>query len=405
MPIQIGFDCCQLSLFIMKRIHLTLLIWLPMLVMAQNISNQNFKLNGKFVGRDTGLITLSYINLSNKEINDSVKLKKGEFVFKGLISEMAVARISLVTKSNSIWVDNGSDIFLEPVTMNITLTEHQLKKNILIGSTTQLDYERLQKQKEELNMIKEDLGAALQSIKKAKKTELGISGLSSIQDSIRSAYRKCKKREQLIDLQFIRNNPSSYLSPYLLLYYIPDLNVDSAEQVFSNLDNKVKRSKMGLNAKSVIEGKKHSSIGSVAPLFDSRDLDNKRIDLISFRKRSYVLLDFWASWCIPCRANNPHMIGQYKKYRDKGLEVIGISIDSKESNWKKAVDDNKIGIWKHIRTGSGLYDSLATKYAVDGIPTLVLIDKNGIVVGRYLGNGEEELEKLDDKLALIFAEK
>jgi len=375
-----------------------------MLSMAQNSNKHKFKLNGKVIGRDTGLITLSYINLSSQEVNDSVKLERGEFAFEGLINEMTPARISSLTKSNSDLNNNIADLFLEPVTMNITLTEHQFKKAIVIGSHTQVEYELLQKEKEPLNIVKENLGNAIQSIKKAKKTELGIKSLSSISDSIWSAYLECKKKEQLIDLQFIRKNPSSYLSAHLLRYYAPNLNVDSAGSMFANFNDKIKKSNIGLNVASLIGGKRHSSIGSKAPLFKSMDINGKQIDLISFRKRSYVLLDFWASWCVPCRANNPHMIGLYKKYKDKGLEVIGVSIDSKESNWKKAISDDKIDLWKHIITRSEGPNNLPTKYAINGIPTLILIDKNGIVAGRYLGNGEENQKKLDEKLASIFDE-
>ncbi|MNE72996.1 Thiol-disulfide oxidoreductase ResA [compost metagenome] len=122
-----------------------------------------------------------------------------------------------------------------------------------------------------------------------------------------------------------------------------------------------------------------------------------------------MLLDFWASWCAPCRKGNPHLISLYSKYKDKGLEIIGISDDdSNLAAWKKAVEQDKIGIWKHVlrglkRTSKG-YDKsedISEPYAIHSLPTKILVDKNGVIIGRYGGGGEND-EAMDKKLAEIF---
>ena len=120
-----------------------------------------------------------------------------------------------------------------------------------------------------------------------------------------------------------------------------------------------------------------------------------------------MLLDFWASWCLPCRKGNPHLRQLYAKYKPKGFEVIGIaSDDGHEDKWRKAVEQDSIGIWKHVLTG---YDPVArdrtkaigTRYSIESLPTQILIDPKGMIIGRY-GEGEEETRALDQKLESIF---
>jgi len=123
-----------------------------------------------------------------------------------------------------------------------------------------------------------------------------------------------------------------------------------------------------------------------------------------------VLLDFWASWCAPCRKGNPHLLELYERYRSRGLEIIGVSDDdSKPEAWKKAVEKDGIGVWKHVlrglkRTANGGYDNSEDKsksYGIHTLPTKILIDPTGKIIGRYGGGGEQE-EAMDAKLAALF---
>jgi thiol-disulfide isomerase/thioredoxin len=151
------------------------------------------------------------------------------------------------------------------------------------------------------------------------------------------------------------------------------------------------------------------SPGAKAYVFSSKELRGEPLSLADY-KGKYVLVDFWASWCVPCRAGNPHLLSLYKKYKDKGFEIIGISDDDGNSEvWRKAVEKDGIGVWKHIlrglkSDGKGNFDrtnDISEHYGIHSLPTKILIDPDGIIVGRYGGGGESE-EVMDKKLSEIF---
>ena len=122
------------------------------------------------------------------------------------------------------------------------------------------------------------------------------------------------------------------------------------------------------------------------------------------------MVDFWASWCGPCRKGNPHLLSLYSKYKDKGLEIIGVaSDDSDPEAWRKAVAKDQIGVWKHILSGlrrlpNGTYDKsedIGDQFGIHTLPTKILIDPKGVIIGRYGGGGEND-EAMDKKMEEIF---
>ncbi|UMB62212.1 TlpA family protein disulfide reductase [Lutibacter sp. A80] len=123
-------------------------------------------------------------------------------------------------------------------------------------------------------------------------------------------------------------------------------------------------------------------------------------------------MDFWASWCVPCRKGNPHLLDIYAKYKSKGLEILGVSDDDRNPNaWRKAVKDDEIGVWRHVLRGikvdrsNGMYkvldDGVSRDYNISSLPTKILVGPDGIIIGRYNG-GKDDDDKMDKKLIEIF---
>ena len=207
------------------------------------------------------------------------------------------------------------------------------------------------------------------------------------------------------EFRFVKNNPSSFVSLDLLEKRLQKNNGgkyhDKILLLFQNLSKKIKYSNKG---KEFIR-LKESQIGSVAYIFACKDINNKIISLSSFRNKKYILLDFWASWCGPCKEDIPFLKEIYKKYKYKGLEIISISKDYNESSWKKIIEQDSLQIWIQIlapQLKTEMDSSIFKDYFIQGIPVKILIDKNGVIIGKWQGGGVENRLLLDQKLLAIF---
>jgi thiol-disulfide isomerase/thioredoxin len=214
--------------------------------------------------------------------------------------------------------------------------------------------------------------------------------IDNYQERFAGLVTKCK--ESLAVLAGIQQlNPDKYLNLY--------------KEVEAALSAKYPTSKYLLNLKKDImafemQAKKESSlaIGSLAPDFTLPTPDGKPLALSSF-KGKVVLIDFWASWCGPCRKENPNVVAMYKKYHAKGFEIFGVSLDDNKDKWMKAVEADGL-VWNHVSDLRAWENAAAKLYGVTQIPFALLLDKQGKIVGKDL-RGKE----LDAKIAEMIAAK
>lgn len=162
---------------------------------------------------------------------------------------------------------------------------------------------------------------------------------------------------------------------------------------------KIQNSEKGKKLKLALEKFENSKVGSKAPLFSLKNMDGETIKLSDFQNDNYVLLDFWASWCGPCREDSPYLEEINRNYKNKGLKLIGISRDKNLDSWKKAISEDNMN-WINISTVEN-ESEIETEYFVWGIPHRVLIDKNGIIIGKWKGSGLKNVNSIKEKLAEI----
>lgn len=229
-------------------------------------------------------------------------------------------------------------------------------------------------------------------------------------DSLINKLDQLDAQLRTIQFRFIRNNPSSFFSLDRLSMLLKrsdgsHLYVDTVKLLFNMLDRDIKNSKSGKHFNLLLKNFKNSKVGSLAPDFTLNDINNQPVSLASFRNKSFVLLDFWASWCVPCREDMPKLNLLFRRLHRKGLEIIGLSKDDERTQWKKAIAKEGIQNWEHILAPFSMQkiDSIVTnKYFVYSIPVKILINKDGIIIGRWSGSSDKSMNELEKLLDNVF---
>lgn len=224
-------------------------------------------------------------------------------------------------------------------------------------------------------------------------------------DTLENEKDKNGINELKLDFDFARKHPNSLLALQLIrgnVNRFVGMNFyDTFVEVYLNFSPEIQNSEKGKEMAEKLKYFNQSKVGSIAPGFKLKDINGKTVSLDDFKGKKYVLIDFWASWCAPCREELPYIKELYKKYHKQGFEIISITKDEKSDLWKNAIAKEKIESWKHLSLLENK-STIDTDYFVNGIPHKVLIDKNGIIIGKWKGSGENNKRDLQQLIRLIF---
>ncbi|HEV2831262.1 MAG TPA: TlpA disulfide reductase family protein, partial [Hanamia sp.] len=288
----------------------------------------------------------------------------------------------------------GFNFYVQPQRIIIKITNEF--KNIVINEPqTEADRKLLTTRKVLLQKRKDSIYNAL-SILRERHSEkyFGIQNLLNDFDSV-------ILKEIAIEIDFIKFHKNSFLSLELLrsrVYRNPELpSIDSINKLYNSLSAMVKYSPAGDRLNMLIQKVIKTGVGQPAPYFHLRDMYGRELNKDSFRNK-LVLLDFWASWCVPCRNDFPSLKELYKKYSDKGFEIISVSTDRDTSAYAKAIKEDGINIWVNALKN----DQIMNQYHVPAIPIKYLINKDGLIIKRRRGGGEENMDELRKALEDFF---
>lgn len=346
--------------------------------LAQNANTgRPFTLNGHISAQDTGVITLGYTNAQGKWVTDTQHLKGGAFIFTGLITCPTPSILKGQVKNRSMDDPHFLQIYLEPGPMDISMDAADFHGRVFKGSPTQDELDAFRQQTTPLYH---------------RAQELRREGQDRAVDSILAMIRQ-------ITLSYVSAHPASYASADLLLNPVAgkQISTDSAAKLFSHLAPSVQNGDRGKAVSMYIRQQYAAMEGKAAHDFTLEDMNGNPVSLSSYKGKDVVLLDFWASWCAPCREFTPHLKELDRKYQDKGLTILTISVDVNLQAWKKALQQDSMGLLRNVYAGA-LEQDMVGWYSVGGIPADILVGKDGTIVGRYLSAGTGSEEDLDKKL-------
>jgi peroxiredoxin len=340
-----------------------------------------YQINGNVVGEMDGKVV--YLKQMEKmrpgTTVDSAIIANGTFIMKGNVATPDFYNISVGGERL------GVSLFVENAPIQVTLDSTEPKNSVANGSPLNDLYAAYVKE------IRENYQAKMQDIvKRAQEAEQKGEMTPEIEKQVNDEYDEIMDKYKAYQLKFINDNPNSIVSAFVLRTIANTLSPEEIEAPLSKFDTIIGKSYYIVSLKEDLEKMKKVAVGQKFTDIRLLDPEGNEIALSDYAgKGKYVLVDFWASWCGPCRRENPNVVVLYNKYKDKGFEIVGVSLDRDKEAWIKGIAEDKI-TWPQMSDLKFWESEGASLYNIKAIPSTVLIDKEGIIIAKNLRGSELE---------------
>ena len=359
----------------MKKITLGLLVALAFSCQDQKPEHITFKGNADNIEDGTSVYLSQLGEQGQPQPIDTITVEKGSF-------EIDLPEVDFETL-NILRIDGarGNIIFInenEPITA--TIYKDSLRSSEIKGGDSNKLFN------EYVSEIKEVRSEMQKMVAEYQKNNPDLRQNPELMKEIQEKQKELQDKNSEKFKEMVANHPNSSVSVLILSDIINAKSVSTTEakELFDNLSEDVKKTPIGKQLDESLTKATATAIGSKAPDFSAPTPDGKELSLKDAMGK-VTIIDFWASWCKPCRIENPNVVKLYNKYHDKGLNILGVSLDKngQKDKWLKAIEDDGL-TWQHVSNLEYWKGPVAQMYSVSSIPATFILDENGIIVAKDL---------------------
>ena len=342
---------------------------------------QRFTITGEVAGMDGDTLCLvARGQTSEWDTLGMAVVETGTFKFEGKVTRPVIAVVQGKSRRQAL------PLFLEAQSFRVRLNKERFDQSEVTGGNLQNSYDNFMAQKADIYREMPELEKAFAEARKAG-DRATCQRLIERNDVLDSVYKESEFR-------FLEEQGNTLAGVYIVFRQDPRMRFERLKPMYDLLSDEMKATPYGkIITRRYLDGK-ITAKGEIAPDFTLLTPEGDSLSLYSV-KAKVKILDFWASWCGPCRAENPNVVALYHEYKDKGLEIFSVSLDSKREAWLKAIKEDGLA-WKHVSDLKGWQSSAAQLYKISGVPSIFVLDSENRIVGSYVRG--ENLRKCVEEL-------